>query len=123
MASVPSVEVQLLLAAEKKAIEIVTEARKRKNQKLKRAKEEAASEAEEYRAERQAKFDKHELQVGEYKEDKSKQIEQDTIDKLENMNDRFNKTGYKVTEKLIQEVVNSVIPRLHPNQKPSWLTT
>ena len=51
--------IQQLLAAEKCAAEKVSDARRRKNRRLKQAKEEAQQEIEKYKAEREKQFRDH----------------------------------------------------------------
>lgn len=123
MASSPSVEVQLLLAAEKRATDKVSDARKRKAQRLKKAKEEAAAEIEQYKAERQLQFNKYEVDHMGTKDDIAKKIERDTMNGLQSMSDRFSKARQLVLDKLIKEVVGSVKPQLHPNRRPTWLVS
>lgn len=112
-----SQEVQLLLAAEKRATEKVSEARKRKAQRLKKAKEEAAADIEQFKSERQITFNKYETEhIGSH-DDIAKKIERETTDKLETMNKRIQTTRPTILDRLIGEVVNSVDPQLHRNKQ------
>lgn len=117
MASQPSQEVQLLLAAEKRASEKVSEARMRKAQRLKRAKEEAAAEIESFKAERQITFTKYETEHIGSKDDVAKKIDRDTTDRLESMKKSMQAAKGVMLEKLIGEVVGQVDAKLHPNKR------
>lgn len=121
MASSPSLEVQQLLAAEKRATDLVSEARQRKVQRLKRAKEEAAAEIEQFKAERQILFNKYDTEHIGSKDEIAKKIEQDTNNKLESMEHYIGSTRGLVLDKLIEEVVESVTPKLHQNMLPPVL--
>lgn len=116
MASQPSQEVQLLLAAEKRATEKVSEARSRKTQRLKRAKEEAAADIEQFKAERQITFNKYETEHIGSKDDIAKKIERETTDRLETMQKRILTTRNVILERLTSEVVGSVEAKLHRNK-------
>lgn len=118
MASSPSQEVQLLLAAEKRATEKVSEARKRKAQRLKRAKEEAAADIEQFKEERQITFNKYETEHMGSNDDMAKQIERETTEKLDTMQKRISTTKNLILERLIDKVVSSVDARLHRNKRP-----
>lgn len=120
MANVPSVEVQQLLAAEKRATEKVSDARIRKAKLLKRAKEEAAAEIEEFKAEKQLAFNQYQVEHVGSTDNTAKKIERETVDGLASINDRFAKARHLVLDKLINTVIESVKPRLHPNQRPAW---
>uniref|UniRef100_A0A0C9QR53 V-type proton ATPase subunit G n=1 Tax=Fopius arisanus TaxID=64838 RepID=A0A0C9QR53_9HYME len=78
--------IQQLLAAEKKAADKVTEARKRKARRLKQAKEEAQEEIEKYRQERERQFREFEAKHMGSKEDVAARIDADTKIKIEEMN-------------------------------------
>ena len=58
--------IQQLLAAEKRAAEIVSEARKRRTQLLKKAKDEAIHEVEAFKGEKDRQYKQLEQQVGQY---------------------------------------------------------
>lgn len=118
MASQPSQEVQLLLAAEKRATEKVSEARKRKAQRLKRAKEEAAAEIEQFKAERQITFTQYERDHIGSKDDIAKQIDRETTEKLESMDKRVNSSRKAILDALIGDVMGTVDARLHRNKRP-----
>ncbi len=77
---------QLLLAAEKKGAEKVSDARKRKNSRLKQAKEEAQQKIEKYRMERELAFKENEAKDIGSKDDIAARIDADTRVKVEAMN-------------------------------------
>lgn len=117
MASQHSQEVQLLLAAEKRASEKVAEARKRKTRRLKQAKEEAAAEIELFKAERQKMFTKYEEEHIGSRGDVAKRIDRETNEKLEEMSGRIENTKKLILARLIDEVVTNVDPNLHRNHR------
>lgn len=108
MANQPSQEVQLLLAAEKRATEKVTEARKRKAQLLKKAKEEAAADIEQFKAERQIVFNKYETEHIGSKDDVAKKIDRDTSERLESMQKNVQTNKSFILNQLVDNIVNSV---------------
>lgn len=122
MANVPSVEVQLLLAAEKRATDKVSEARNRKNQRLKKAKEEAAEEIEQFKSEKQLSFNQYEIDHIGSKDDIAKKIERETNERLEKLDERITRTRNVVLKELIGQVVTGVEPKLHRNKKSMIVT-
>jgi V-type H+-transporting ATPase subunit G len=102
-----SQEVQLLLAAEKRASEKVAEARKRKARRLKQAKEEAAADIEQFKAERQLAFQKYESEHMGSRGDIAKRIDQETNEKLELMAKRIESTKKIIIDRLIEEVISN----------------
>lgn len=58
--------IQQLLAAEKRAADIVSDARKRRTQLLKKAKDEAIHEVEAFKSEKDRQYKQLEQQVGQY---------------------------------------------------------
>lgn len=119
MANQPSQEVQLLLAAEKRASEKVSEARKRKAQLLKRAKEEAAADIEQFKAERQIAFSKYETQHIGSKDDIAKQIDRDATERLNTLQDRMKMYKTKIIEALMENIVDGVMAWDYPPQRAS----
>lgn len=119
MANQPSQEVQLLLAAEKRASEKVSEARKRKVQLLKKAKEEAAADIEQFKAERQIVFNKYETEHIGSKDDIAKKIDRDTTERLESMQKNIHTNRSVILNRLMDEVVNSVIGWTYPPPRMS----
>lgn len=108
MSAQPSQEVQLLLAAEKRASEKVAEARKRKAQLMKKAKEEAAADIEQFKAERQLTFNKYETEHIGSKDDIAKQIESDTTKRLDNMHKCIGSNKPVLIQNLMDRIVVSV---------------
>lgn len=93
----------------------VSEARKRKAQRLKKAKEEAAAEIEQFKSERQITFTKYEREHIGSKDDVAKKVERETTEKLETMKTRIESTRGKILDRLIGEVVGSVKAQMHRN--------
>ncbi|XP_063989880.1 V-type proton ATPase subunit G [Diachasmimorpha longicaudata] len=106
--------IQQLLAAEKKAADKVTEARKRKARRLKQAKEEAQEEIEKYRQERERQFREFEAKHMGSKEDVAARIDADTKIKIEEMNKGVSGHKDKVIQEILQLVYN-IKPELHKN--------
>ncbi|CAH1101522.1 unnamed protein product [Psylliodes chrysocephalus] len=116
MASHQSHGVQQLLAAEKRAADKVTEARKRKARRLKQAKEEAQDEIEKYRKERERQFREFEAKHMGSKEDVAAKIEVDTKRRIEEMN----KAIISQKEPVILEILKLVYdikPEIHKNYR------
>merc|ERR1712045_895862 len=97
--------IQQLLAAEKRAAEKVAEARKRKNRRLKQAKEEAQVEIEKYKGERERSF-----------KDIEAKIEADTVVKIEAMNRSVASNKGDVIANLIT-LVRDIKPEVHKNYR------
>lgn len=119
MANQPSQEVQLLLAAEKRATEKVSEARKRKAQLLKKAKEEAAADIEQFKAERQIVFNKYETEHIGSKDDIAKKIDRETTERLETMQKRMHTNRSKIVDELMGNVVSGVVQWNYPPSRMS----
>ena len=108
--------IQSLLAAEKKAAEKVSDARKRKNRRLKQAKEEAQAEIEKYKAEREKQFRDHEARFAGSKGDIIQRIEADTKRKIDMMNQGVAANQDRVVKGLIDSVCQ-IQPAVHKNYK------
>ncbi|KAJ7370145.1 hypothetical protein OS493_034074 [Desmophyllum pertusum] len=106
--------IQHLLQAEKKAETIVSEARKRKTQKLKRAKEEAQAEIKSYREEREKQFMDYQREHMGSKDDFQAKIEEQTSVRLDQISDSVTKNQDKVIERLLS-LVYDIKPELHQN--------
>merc|ERR1712200_558 len=98
--------------AEKRAAEKVSEARKRKNKRLKQAKEEAQQEIEKYKAEREAAFKENESKHAGSKEDIAARIDTDTKVKIEAMNRSVASNKDPVINSLIN-LVCEIKPSIH----------
>ena len=103
-------------AAEKRAAEKVAEARKRKNRRLKQAKEEAQVEIEKYKAERERAFKDNEAKNVGSKEDIAIKIEADTKVKIEAMNRSVASNKAEVISNLIS-LVCDIKPEVHKNYR------
>ncbi|CAG9864051.1 unnamed protein product [Phyllotreta striolata] len=114
MASHQSHGVQQLLAAEKRAADKVTEARKRKARRLKQAKEEAQDEIEKYRKERERQFREFEAKHMGSKEDVASKIEQDTKRRIEDMNKAIQSQKEPVIQSILG-LVYDIKPEIHKN--------
>lgn len=112
-----SQEVQLLLTAEKRASEKVNEARKRKARRLKQAKEEASAEIEQFKQDQQKRFLKYESEHMGSRGDIAKKIDTETDAKLEAMAKRIESTKMTILDRLIEEVITNVDPKLHRNKR------
>ena len=104
------------MAAEKRAAEKVAEARKRKNRRLKQAKEEAQVEIEKYKAERERSFKENESKNAGSKEDIAAKIEADTKVKIEAMNRSVASNKGEVISNLIS-LVCEIKPEVHKNYR------
>ena len=105
--------IQQLLAAEKKAADLIADARKRKTKRLKQAKEEAAAEIEQFRNECEKNFkSKQQSEMGQ--EDFQKRITDETDQKLLEMSGQvdINKGGVIIR---MLEMVYDISPEIHQN--------
>jgi len=102
------------LAAEKRAAEKVSEARKRKARRLKEAKEEAQEEIEKYRKERVKQFTEFEAKHMGSREDVAARIEQETKVKIEEMNKAVAVHKDQVVMEILK-LVYEIKPELHIN--------
>jgi len=108
--------IQQLLGAEKRAAEKVSEARKRKNRRLKQAKEEAQTEIEKYKAEREKAFKDNETKNVGSKDDIAAKIEADTKVKIEAMNRSVASNKEVVIESLLS-LCCDIKPEVHKNYR------
>ncbi|KAK0408737.1 hypothetical protein QR680_004127 [Steinernema hermaphroditum] len=106
--------IQKLLVAERRAGEKINEARKRKTQLLKQAKQEAQAEIESYRQEREKSFKEHEQKSLGSKGDIEAKIREDTNAQLEAMTNSVSENKQAVIERLLQ-LVCDIRPELHHN--------
>ncbi|XP_015927328.1 V-type proton ATPase subunit G [Parasteatoda tepidariorum] len=95
-----SQSIQQLLVAEKRAEEKTNQARKRKNQRLKQAKEDALTEIGLFKEEKEKEFKEHEAKYLGSKDGVVKKIESDTEKSLQDMH------------KYVQLNKNTIIPYL-----------
>jgi len=107
--------IQQLLAAEKKAAELVGEARKRKTKRLKQAKEEAIQEIEQYKQECEAKFkEKQGNEQGAL--DFQKKINEDTVLRMGEMGEMVGMHKDQVILRIL-DLVYDIQPGLHENYR------
>jgi len=111
-----SAGIQQLLIAEKSAAAKVEQARKRKQKRLKQAKDEAQAEVEAYRSEREATYKERETAHMGSRGDLEAKINGQTEIKLQDVNASFQKNKDEVLKNLM-DLVMDVEPQLHKNQK------
>ena len=109
--------IQQLLAAEKKAAELVGDARKRKTKRLKQAKEEAVAEIEKFRNECEKNF-KEKQQSGIGQDDFQNRINEETKNKLMVMGEQVETNKDAVITRMLQ-LVYDISPELHENFRSS----
>ncbi|MBN4724486.1 V-type ATPase subunit G, partial [Escherichia coli] len=105
-----------LLAAEKRAAEKVSEARKRKAKRLKQAKEEAQDEVEKYRQERERQFKEFEAKHMGTREGVAAKIEAETKVKISEMNSMVERQKSAVIKDILS-LVYDIKPELHVNYR------
>jgi len=108
--------IQQLLAAEKSAAAKVAEARKRKNKRLKQAKEEAQAEIEKYKKGRDQEFKEYEFRYIGSKDDIIAKIDNDTKNQIDAMNRSMVANKDPVINALIN-LVCDIKPKVHQNYK------
>lgn len=109
--------IQQLLAAEKKAADLVADARKRKTKRLKQAKEEAIAEIERFRNECESNFkQKQRSEMGQ--DDFQKRINDETENKLSVMGEQVETNKEKVITRML-ELVYDISPEIHENFRSS----
>lgn len=109
-----SAGIQQLLQAEKKAAEIVSEARKRRTKRLKQAKEEATIEIENFKNEKEKHHKFLESQILGSRSTNEDLIKQKTDEQIEQMILSFEKNSKNVMGFVIDAVKN-VEPKAHEN--------
>ncbi|XP_068732041.1 V-type proton ATPase subunit G-like [Montipora capricornis] len=106
--------IQQLLQAEKKAETMVSDARKRKTQKLKRAKEEAQAEIRSYKEERERQFKEYQREHMGSKDDFKAKVDEQTMVQLNEIGESVEKNKEKVIDRLLN-LVYDIKPELHQN--------
>ena len=106
--------IQKLLQAEKRAQDIISQARHKKNQKLKQAKDEAKVEVLNYKKEREQNFKNLEAQILGDKTNNEVIMQQRTEQQINEMQQRVVENQSKVSE-LVIGIVCDVRPKLHVN--------
>ncbi|XP_003748535.1 V-type proton ATPase subunit G [Galendromus occidentalis] len=108
--------VQQLLAAERRASDKVAEARKRKARRLKQAKDEAQSEIDKYRHEKESAFRAYEASHMGSRDDVQKRIEADTQRQILEVNQLVAKNKDEVIKGLLG-LVYDIEAHVHKNLK------
>jgi len=108
--------VQQLLSAERRASDKVAEARKRKARRLKQAKDEAQTEIEKYRQEKDQTFKAYEASHMGSRDDVQKRIEADTQRQILEVNQLVSKNKEEVIKGLLG-LVYDIQPEMHKNQR------
>ncbi|XP_033729601.1 V-type proton ATPase subunit G 1-like [Pecten maximus] len=112
-----STGIQQLLKAEKTAAEKVAEARKRKNRRLKQAKEEAQAEIDAYKAQREKQYKRYEQSVLGSRGDMESKIDQSTKQKIQEISMGVAKNKERAIKELL-DLVLSIEPQVHRNLVP-----
>ncbi|KAB0380152.1 hypothetical protein FD755_007936 [Muntiacus reevesi] len=108
--------IQQLLQAEKRAAEKVSEARKRKNRRLKQAKEEPQAETEQYRLQREKEFKAKEAAALGSHGSCSTEVEKDTQEKMTILQTYFRQNRDEVLDNLLAFVCD-IRPEIHENYR------
>jgi len=108
--------VQSLLNAERAAKAKIEESRKRKQLRLKQAKEEAQAEIETYRAEREKQYKELEDKVLGSRGDLESRIDRETQEKIKEQMVRLQKNKDQAIQMLLQAVCE-VKPTVHKNYR------
>ena len=106
--------IQKLLQAEKRAQDVISQARQRKNLKIKQAKDEAKEEVLKYKKEREAEFKKMEAQILGDKNENEVAMQSKTQDDIFNMGQMVARNEGEVMD-LVIGIVCDVRPKLHEN--------
>ncbi|KAG8436574.1 hypothetical protein GDO86_007617 [Hymenochirus boettgeri] len=108
--------IQQLLQAEKRAKDKLEEAKKRKNKRLKQAKEEATAEIDQYKLKRETDFRRIQTSVMGSQGNLAVKIEEQTTERIQSYNSRFQKCKDKVLQELL-DLACDIKPELHINYK------
>lgn len=106
--------IQQLLAAEKKAAEKVTDARRRKATRLKQAKKEADIEINNYKSDRERQYKEYEAGILGSKGDLEAKIDTNTRQKIHDLNGNVNRNKEEALNKLLAMILE-IQPELHGN--------
>ncbi|KAK6470993.1 V-type proton ATPase subunit G 1 [Huso huso] len=110
--------IQQLLQAEKRAADKVAEARKRKNRRLKQAKEEAQAEIEQYRLQREKEFKtKEQAALGSHG-NSAVEVDKETVDKIKRIQANYQQNREAVLGTLLN-LVCEIKPEIHANYRVS----
>ncbi|KAM6165910.1 V-type proton ATPase subunit G 3 [Erethizon dorsatum] len=105
-----------LLQAEKRAKDKLEEAKKRKGKRLKQAKEEAKAEIDQYRMEREKEFRLRQSKIMGSQSSVSDEIEEQTLEKIQELNRSYNKYMESVIKQLLS-IVCDMKPEIHINYR------
>uniref|UniRef100_A0A8C7A7H3 V-type proton ATPase subunit G n=1 Tax=Neovison vison TaxID=452646 RepID=A0A8C7A7H3_NEOVI len=108
--------IQQLLQAEKRAAEKVSETCKRKNRRLKQAKEEAQAEIEQYRLQREKEFKAKEAAALGSHGSCSTEVEKETQEKMTILQTYFQQNRDEVLDNLLAFVCD-IRPEIHENYR------
>ncbi|XP_004401930.1 PREDICTED: V-type proton ATPase subunit G 1-like [Odobenus rosmarus divergens] len=108
--------IQQLLQAEKRAAEKVSEARKRKNRRLKQAKEAAQAEIEQYRLQREKEFKAKEAAALGSHGSCSTEVEKETQEKKTILQAYYQQNRDEVLDNLLAFVCD-IRPEIHENYR------
>ncbi|XP_034047527.1 V-type proton ATPase subunit G 1 [Thalassophryne amazonica] len=108
--------IQQLLQAEKRAAEKVADARKRKNRRLKQAKEEAQAEIEQYRLQRDKEFKTKEAAALGSHGNSAVEVDRDTAERMSRIQTSYSGNREAVLEELLHHVCD-IQPEFHTNYR------
>ncbi|XP_002717709.1 V-type proton ATPase subunit G 3 [Oryctolagus cuniculus] len=108
--------IQQLLQAEKRAKDKLEEAKKRKGKRLKQAKEEAIAEIDQYKMQREKEFRLKQSKVMGSQGNLSDEIEEQTQEKIQELNASYRKHMESVMEQLLNMVCD-MKPEIHVNYR------
>ncbi|XP_053438678.1 V-type proton ATPase subunit G 3-like [Nycticebus coucang] len=108
--------IQQLLQTEKWAKDKLEEAKKRKGKRLKQAKEEAMAEIDQYRMQKDKEFRLKQAKIMGSQSNRSDEIEEETLGKIQELNGRYNKCVESVLNQLLSMVCD-MKPEIHVNYK------
>ncbi|WFD28367.1 triacylglycerol lipase [Malassezia nana] len=106
--------IQTLLDAEKEASKIVEQARSYRTQKLKEAQTEAEKEIAEIKAQKQKELDEFQKKYEGSQSSTQDQIDRDTKERLQDIQQAFDKKRGELVQKLLERV-GKVDPQPHRN--------
>ncbi|EHB03784.1 V-type proton ATPase subunit G 3 [Heterocephalus glaber] len=108
--------VHQLLQAEKRAKDKLEEAKNGKRKRLKQAKEEAMAEIDQYRMEREKEFRLRESKIMGSQSNVSDEVEEQTRQKIQELNRSYNQCMESVTVQLLSMVCD-MKPEIHVNYR------
>ncbi|XP_051124401.1 V-type proton ATPase subunit G-like [Andrographis paniculata] len=97
--------IQMLLAAEQEAQQIVTAARNTKMSRLRQAKEEAEREVANFRSQMEADYQKHISESSGNSDSTVKRLEAETEEKIKSLKEKASKETSEVTKMLLKYIL------------------